>query len=141
MQEELVKISPLIFKGREYSIKEIVQNIEGNYVCLWNNEYLIKITFTSFVYSLISYDESLMQARMLEIGKLAEQKQYDLLSEEGYVFEVKHAKYVAFAQQNSCRYYEQMGIELIDILIFTWNGAIEVITETHPEITIEKINE
>lgn len=140
MQEELLRTSTFTFPGKkEYSIKEIVQNTEGNYIYLGNDDYLIKIIFPSFVYSLISYDESLLQKRMLDIGKLANEKKYDLLSEYGYVFEIKNSKYVEFAQQNSCRYYEQIGIDLKDILVFTWNGAVEIITEVCPEIEVESI--
>ena len=137
---ELLRTSTFTFPGKkEYSIKEIVQNTEGNYIYLGNDDYLIKIIFPSFVYSLISYDESLLQKRMLDIGKLAKKKNYDLLSEYGYVFEIENSKYVEFAQQNSCRYYEQIGIDLKDILVFTWNGAVEIITEVFPEIEVESI--
>ena len=141
MQEELLRISTLSFPGKkEYIIKEIVQNTEENYIYLCNEEYLIKVIFPSFVYSFVSYDESLLQKRMLDIGKLAKKKNYDLLSEKGYVFEIKNSNYLEFSQKNSCRYYEQIGIDLKDILVFTWNGAVEIITEIYPEIEIEALN-
>ena len=136
--QEMFKINHPKFIGSNYVLNAVNKERKKVYVSLENDVFEIRITFEGFVYGVFSYDESLLQGRMAELARLAKQKDIVLRDEEGYVFEIKNSTLVEYTQQNSYRFYEQIGEELLHIIAYTENDVVELITDILPKFTLFK---
>ncbi|HCN75527.1 hypothetical protein ACWN83_07765 [Pseudolactococcus plantarum] len=136
--QEMLKINHPKFIGSNYVLNAANKERKKVYVSLENDVFEVRITFEGFVYGVFSYDESLLQGRMAELARLAKQNDIVLRDEEGYVFEIKKSTLVEYTQQNSYRFYEQIGEELLHIIVYTENDVVELITDTLPMFTMFK---